>query len=441
MNLFQQYSDFDTSLSVFAEPETEEYFDFTEVQCPSRIQRWVDFFEEHANCNVIFLQDTLSLLPAVIRRNWIMCSQTEFELELSFSFYKAFFYSKRFLFVMGTVSAEKLLVLSLIYSRYYGVFLVSVKREVPKIKSSMMFSELNQLFHNLLIKYDKPKFLVNHFELMNQEEFEMLLAAGCGKNLKHHTVFQGKISSADFSKIMNFSMVVQLKDRFFLRAAIFVLLEKTGVKAEFCNSFVLISKVFRDDPEFYLENISYWQQAVKLAWDSKDFLDFNITNTVDYLDEHVYAYEPNFLKRRTPQGFHRAINEWHNRVQFIQDYDCRGLRWKVSKEHLDLYFDFEKGSYRCLQIKNGRELFQEGEVLHHCVATYYRSLLAGSCRIWSLQQKKADEFLHFITIEESDGVVIQARKKDNKLPNKAQLKIVEDWAARMSFTVDLYKNS
>jgi len=36
--------------------------------------------------------------------------------------------------------------------------------------------------------------------------------------------------------------------------------------------------------------------------------------------------------------------------------------------------------------------------------------------------------------------VIQARAKNNRIPNSQQLMILQDWSERMGFIIELYKN-
>lgn len=407
----------------------------------TRLQKWVEFFNEHNPQGMVFIKSTMEALNYVVRKNRIFQTQTEFELQLSFSFYLKFFEARKNFIVANEFAAKKLLVLSLIYSKVFDFFKGSIRKEIQSLDVLVSGFEVDQLFSSLLVKYENPTFIISHFELLSPSELELLLFALSGKNMKKHEIFKSKLTSANFSQLMCYPFVEHYRDFVFQRAAIFVLMENKGLNRNFTIAFVRASQIFSWNPICYLDHISFWQKGLVLTSQASEMEGFNLTDVVDYLNfNYLELNEKKSLTRYSPQSLLRQARTWHHEVSTIDHNILRKLKWKRNKSLADLYFGIQQGTYRCLQLFNGEQLYKEGKALHHCVVTYAMSCMKKKCRIWSLQCKGRKNFQRWITIEEVNGTIVQARTFNNYLPQEDELMVIRDWANRMSFKIKLEKN-
>jgi hypothetical protein len=438
MNLFQPYTIDEANVPDELIQVGREFDNIEHNYLVARKLRWEAFLEQYVEQEIVYYESTKSCLPRVAFSDQIFRTQTEFELQLSFAFYQALFETKNLVIISSQEAAKKLLVLSLIYSKYYSIFRCSLRHGFSTLLGTVLPQDVDKLFTLFLVRYEKPEFLISHFDLMNSGELSILIQALTGKNMKNHPVFRNKLSSADFTQLMKLHLDLRVDNSFFSRAAIFTLMKKACKDHDFAVSFVNASKIYRNNPNEYLENIGFWQRAMQLSHGAIDILGYSITNVVDYLDaKWSEGVEPNFLKRRTSGSFLRAVFNWHLNIYNTASEKFKKLSWNTRKDLLDLYFEFDNNSYRCLQLKNGQELFDEGQELEHCVVTYAVACVHGSCRIWSMQKSSNAEFIRYITIEEENGLIVQARKTQNRAINQKDHALLEEWAKRMDFELEL----
>jgi hypothetical protein len=84
------------------------------------------------------------------------------------------------------------------------------------------------------------------------------------------------------------------------------------------------------------------------------------------------------------------------------------------------------------ELLTSRELFLEGRVMRHCVATYDVKCAKKVTSIWSMQLENRQGRHRVVTIELDLGnrTICQARKKCNKLPQAAEMEVIAMWAAQ-----------
>jgi hypothetical protein len=210
---------------------------------------------------------------------------------------------------------------------------------------------------------------------------------------------------------------------------------------DFACIFTRTSKEFEHNPLRYLKQFDFWSRALVLTFGAKNMRHFNLTDMIDYLEHMKFSSNDTYsLKGRTPESLHRAAQIWHGRVFFEDHNVLRKLKWAGLPKELDLFFTFKLDEYKCVQLKSGEELYQEGEAMQHCVITYALSTQQSHCSIWSLQVKQNSSFKRVLTLEVRENVIVQARKKNNKIPNESEMAVLKDWAGRMDYRIDLYKN-
>jgi hypothetical protein len=87
-----------------------------------------------------------------------------------------------------------------------------------------------------------------------------------------------------------------------------------------------------------------------------------------------------------------------------------------------------------------RELFLEGEDLHHCVYNYSNSCIYNNRYIFSLRILNDKEEKKLITLEVLNRNIIQAKGLHNRLINKIEFEIIENWAKEKALTLSIYTN-
>jgi hypothetical protein len=58
-----------------------------------------------------------------------------------------------------------------------------------------------------------------------------------------------------------------------------------------------------------------------------------------------------------------------------------------------------KGKLKIVPLVSGVELANEGREMHHCVASYASRVIRGECYIYSVQEKRKDEYVRLGTLE------------------------------------------
>jgi len=403
--------------------------------------RWYAFFNHYMEQEIFINRHDTRFLFIVGMSNDIYKNQTLYEQQLSFSFFQTLFETKNRVVIDGTWTAEKLFVLSLIYSRYYAYFRCSLHYGFSTLSEKVSAGDVERLFETFLVGYEKPKFYIQKFDSLKSDDLSILIQGLSGKNMKNHPVFHKKISSDDFTQLMQTQFPFQFEDHYFCQSAIILLMTKACQNQHYAFSFVRESRTYRVNPSEYLKNISFWQRAIQLSRVGDTNYYCTTTDIVAYLEVKLSdGIEPNFLKRRSPASFQRAVSEW-------SDLICRSVRerfqelsWTAKEDLPDLDFVYEQVTFRCIQITNRLDMTSEARALNHCVSRYINACENGKCTIWSMQKEANGKFFRYITIEEQNGVIIQARKKNNKAIHEREQALLAEWAKRMSFKIDLHKN-
>ena len=95
--------------------------------------------------------------------------------------------------------------------------------------------------------------------------------------------------------------------------------------------------------------------------------------------------------------------------------------------------------WRFRELHSGNELIAEGKAMRHCVASYARSCAAGNCSIWALEVDRRMGLEKIQTLEVSkQGIIIQCRGRQNRLPTVAELDIVQRWATAAGLSISPY---
>ncbi len=85
---------------------------------------------------------------------------------------------------------------------------------------------------------------------------------------------------------------------------------------------------------------------------------------------------------------------------------------KATEKYVEYSFEDKKTGLLIKPCRSHSELLNEGELLHHCVATYANSVAAGRTCIFFIR-KITEPDIPFFTLELRDGKVLQNRGYKN----------------------------
>jgi hypothetical protein len=188
--------------------------------------------------------------------------------------------------------------------------------------------------------------------------------------------------------------------------------------------------------------------VVKRFGRSVNFTDVFWIKTLDFFDqyqEHInvvtiqeildflfprHANDTNFsLKGRTINSLIQLSNEWHRQQQATKHgkyaqwdgMDIDNWHWKNK---------VTETKWSIKQIRNSKELYNEGRKMRHCVYGYVLSCVKGSAAIFTMESgDETNNAEKHLTIEVLNGrEVTQARGKLNRTPNNMESKVLFHWA-------------
>jgi hypothetical protein len=146
---------------------------------------------------------------------------------------------------------------------------------------------------------------------------------------------------------------------------------------------------------------------------------------------------PSLLKR---------MEEWHVALRaeaFRRAMAVRRFRfgyeecWPSRFEDRAFEGNGEHGEYSVRELRSAKELFEEGQHMHHCVATYTEAASRGEVSIWSLRLTRDTREVGRVTIRVAlpSREVVEARRFANQKIQPHELELVQAWAKRRGVTM------
>jgi PcfJ-like protein len=99
----------------------------------------------------------------------------------------------------------------------------------------------------------------------------------------------------------------------------------------------------------------------------------------------------------------------------------------------------EQGDYTIRELLSFRELFEEGQLMQHCVFTYAAAARAGSASIWSLRLTHAGREVSRVTVRvaPSERALVEARRRCNHAIQPNERELLQRWANSQGLSVAL----
>lgn len=150
------------------------------------------------------------------------------------------------------------------------------------------------------------------------------------------------------------------------------------------------------------------------------------------------------MKGRTVGSLLREMRQWH--AQLRKELDKPQLEWLGSGVGS---FDWTEGvlasnnlrRWTIVELLSRKELYHEGQVMRHCVASYDGSCAFGGTSIWSLGvERNHGRRKRVLTIELANAskTIRQIRGKANRLPGQKEMNVVRRWASQEGLSLAKY---
>ncbi|MBU2018314.1 MAG: PcfJ domain-containing protein [Bacteroidetes bacterium] len=415
------------------------YNQFNEID-NSRVYLWVDFFEEHRTGIVGFYQYSMEALGNQFRKNELIRTQTKVEFELSLEFYKHLFNLKKQLTFSCVLSAEKFIVLSLIFGKFSGLFKNNFCTIFNELEGLIKPESVDTLFEKFLIKYETPKFFIKHFHNLKKLETQLFMNYLAGFKPKSFQydgcLFSPKIQNGIYRFDPEDENIDHLKEWLLVKLWIIFQLHLFTKCIPKTIRITRNSHLFHFRPQQFAKDFSFWRKAVLLMHEMEDDTDY--TEIFDFLENVTDNDNPNLIiKDWTPVRLQHEAAIWHNTIYLKQDESLDLVRWDPKETVLQKSFVYKKEKYRALQLLTGKDLRLEGEAMNHCVKTYIRVCSLNQAAIWSIQKKVDNKFVRLMTAEIIENKVVQATAKYNRKLISTEHQILKTWAQEMDYKIGL----
>ena len=207
-----------------------------------RLKNWTNFINDNqTKCLGIYWQ-TMNVLNDAAINNELFRTQTKHEFETSLSFYSQLLNSSIFLETEDKNNATYLLNISLIYGKYPGMVIRSLRLAFKKLKMEKM--DLITFFHDLFVKYEAPEVLTNNINYLSITEIEALMYVLQGNNIRNFDNLPLPISRRESYFLINHVPSYLFKDNILERSITFAKLLNVRPQNKDDLSLILASSKF-----------------------------------------------------------------------------------------------------------------------------------------------------------------------------------------------------
>lgn len=351
-------------------------------------------------------------------------------------------------------------------------FLRPIDTWIPKTRNA--YQQLLSLIRHLFTKYETPTFLEKSFLSGDIEGMTLYVQMGAGKSLKNYPyyppnmIIHNKAAQYLYTTPDEMEFYVALRRIQVLYMGgddyIFKGLMRSNILRERLTITRVNGIITTDKEEFWLTVMKFFIENTMIE-------PTKISEIVDYIDNVKYknqrVYDANGLGRtvdppqpgfsmkgRNPATLIDLSDEWHEQIARQNRHNrviAGGRRGGYKPEPIQNYTwyginlrdgEFKRGKdkvYRVHQLCSYYQLRDEGNYMHHCVATYAQSCSSGRCSIFSVRYFHMGMYVDTdATVEVRNNQVVQIRGKYNRKPNDTTIEVIKEWASREYVGVSSY---
>lgn len=334
-------------------------------------------------------------------------------------------------------------------------------------KSRNVYQQLISLIRHLFAKYPTPSFLEKSFFSGMFEGIYMYIHLGAGKSMKNYDgypvnmIIHNKAAHHLYSTPDDMEFYTALRRVQVLYMGGDEYIFKALMRANVLRERLPISRVRKTgEKDFSIDftKEEFWLSVMKFFIDNPMIEPTKIAEVIDYIDnmkfkEHstyvdgrhvrVAPPHPNFsMKGRNPVSLINQSDQWHyererlnrvnQRLANISRYSPKKVEnffWTGRNIKDGLFKRGKKYKYKVIQLLSFYDLRDEGNEMHHCVATYASSCNSGRCAIFSVREYVDDHFNgRTATLEIRENTIVQIRAKYNRKPDDTTISVIKEWA-------------
>jgi len=134
----------------------------------------------------------------------------------------------------------------------------------------------------------------------------------------------------------------------------------------------------------------------------------------------------------------RSMERWHaaGREAVLRQQAARygaefDQRWASASSGAPFSGSSEHGDYTMLELGSLRELFEEGQLMQHCVFTYAQAARTGAMSIWSLRISRSGQEIGRVTVRvvPAERALVEARRRCNLGIHAHERDLLRTWAS------------
>jgi hypothetical protein len=110
-----------------------------------------------------------------------------------------------------------------------------------------------------------------------------------------------------------------------------------------------------------------------------------VRHMVDFACAHGATFNPRWTLNRARTEEQR----WHAELAMTKVAECGGVSLHESIDYAPLPLLWMHGDLSFIALQSGKALHAEGAAMHHCVATYWRNVIEGRSRIYSILENES----------------------------------------------------
>jgi len=159
----------------------------------------------------------------------------------------------------------------------------------------------------------------------------------------------------------------------------------------------------------WLRGIDAWASTMKRRFSGQDqqaeWAARNIPHDIsglgagdiaDFVGTLGRAFNPKWTWQRVlseSERWHADLAKKNESEQFVARY---GFAWDHPMDYGTLPVEVvTKTGERVVALRSGADIFLEGKVMHHCVASYIRNVVSGNCRLYSVRDRDDNRLATF----------------------------------------------
>jgi hypothetical protein len=191
------------------------------------------------------------------------------------------------------------------------------------------------------------------------------------------------------------------------------------------------------------ENETYWAEVFRFLIEKPKLDHEMIRPIIEFLLQHreeKRTWSFRNMPKRCFSSFESKVRKWMDRNPNY-GYQAK-LRWPGTTVGGLRYVEPQKHEWSVRywtirELTNSNQLIEEGQNLHHCVATYAKKCAKQLTSIWSMQCHGSLESHHVLTIQvdASQRRIVRALGKCNSPPKSDARQIMEMWAQQEGLTI------